>query len=86
MSGEEEAKDELYGMRVHSWVLVLSGSREVPQSFFLEPTTGQAVPYTDKNYQGIESIWNARNYWVNMQICINGCECVATYVVLLELE
>ncbi|KAI6645898.1 hypothetical protein LOD99_13156 [Oopsacas minuta] len=73
MSGEDGPKDELSGMRIHSWVLVLSGSREVPQSFFLEPTTGQALPLIDKNYEGIESIWNNRNYWVNMQLCINGC-------------
>ena len=71
---EEGEKDELYGKRVHSWVLVLSGSREVPQSFFLEPTSGLALPLTDPNYHWIESIWNHRNFWVNMQQCMNGCE------------
>ena len=38
---EEEAEvDKYHGLRVHCWVLVLSGKREVPQNFFIEPSTG----------------------------------------------
>ncbi len=69
---ERPPHDPLYGMRVHSWVLVLSGKREVPETFFIEALTGCAVSTKDDEYLGIESVWNHRNYWVNMQSCIDG--------------
>lgn len=59
-------------MRFHCWVLVLSGKREVAQSFFLEPTTGEAHPLNWDEYLGIESVWNHKNYWINMQDCSQG--------------
>ena len=59
-------------MRVHSWVLVLEGKREVPESFFIEPLTGMSHSINDDRYHGIESIWNHKNYWVNMQDCSEG--------------
>ncbi|KAI4893378.1 hypothetical protein NFI96_022502 [Prochilodus magdalenae] len=65
--------DPLLGLRVHCWVLVLSGSREVPENFFIDPLTGYSYPTTSENFLGIESIWNHRNYWVNMQDCRFGC-------------
>ena len=64
--------DPLHGLRIHSWVLVLEGKREVPESFFIEPFTGIAHPLTSPNYLGIESLWNHQNYWVNMQDCSEG--------------
>ncbi|KAA3679423.1 uncharacterized protein DEA37_0012095 [Paragonimus westermani] len=73
---EEEAckppRDPLYGLRVHAWVLVLAGKREVPEAFFIEPLTGIAHPLDTPLYLGIESVWNANNYWVNMQDCSTG--------------
>ena len=65
-------EDCLYGLRVHSWVLVLAGKRDVDQSFFIEPLTGLPHPLDSSNYLGIESVWNHRNYWVNMQDCSEG--------------
>ncbi|CEG47569.1 uncharacterized protein PHALS_04437 [Plasmopara halstedii] len=64
--GEEE-KDFLEGKRVHAWVLVRAGSREVPEHFFLEPSTGRMYALDTSPYILIESIWNHENYWVNMQ-------------------
>eukprot|EP01147_Barroeca_monosierra_P005095 gene5095-6989_t len=64
--------DELYGLRVHSWVLVLPSKRGIHESFFIEPTTGHALFPDDSNYLGIEFIWNSKNLWVNMQNCANG--------------
>ena len=52
--------------------MVLSGKREVPESFFIEPFTGLSHPVTSPNYLGIESVWNNFNYWVNMQDCSEG--------------
>jgi hypothetical protein len=69
---ERPPQDPLYGMRVHSWVLVLSGKREVSEPFFIEALTGCAISTKDDDYLGIESVWNHRNYWVNMQSCIDG--------------
>ncbi|CAF0770374.1 unnamed protein product [Rotaria sordida] len=71
---EKPLPDPLYGIRVHAWVLVLPGKREVPEAFFIESTTGHAKATNDPEYLGIESVWNHQNLWVNMQDCSNGCE------------
>ena len=42
------------------------------QSFFLEPTTGESHPLDWEGYLGVESLWNHRNFWVNMQDCSQG--------------
>ncbi|CAH8509457.1 unnamed protein product [Dicrocoelium dendriticum] len=68
----EPPADPLRGLRVHAWVLVLAGKREVPEAFFIETLTGVAHPLDSPMYLGIESLWNATNYWVNMQDCSNG--------------
>ncbi|NWX48082.1 DRC7 protein, partial [Steatornis caripensis] len=74
MDVEKPEHDPLYGLRVHAWVLVLSGKREVPETFFINPFTGNSHSTMDKHFLGIESVWNHRNYWVNMQDCWNGCK------------
>lgn len=38
-----------------------------PKAFFLEPSTGFRHEVNDPCYQGIESIWNHQNYYVNRQ-------------------
>ncbi len=69
---EKPPPDEYYGLRYHCWVLVLSGKREIGQSFFIEPTTSQAQSLQWDNYLGIETLWNDKNLWVNMQDCSEG--------------
>ncbi|VDM31067.1 unnamed protein product [Hydatigera taeniaeformis] len=69
---EEPKPDPLYGLRVHSWILILPGSRDVKEAFFIEPFTGEPVALDTNMYLGIESVWNHNNYWVNMQDCTNG--------------
>ncbi|NXN23966.1 DRC7 protein, partial [Nycticryphes semicollaris] len=71
---EKLKHDPLYGLRVHAWVLVLSGKKEVPETFFINPFTGDSHSTMDEHFLGIESVWNHRNYWVNMQDCRNGCK------------
>ncbi|XP_078419512.1 dynein regulatory complex subunit 7 [Cetorhinus maximus] len=66
--------DFMHGLRVHCWVLVLAGKREVPENFFIDPFTGNSYNTTNEKFLGIESIWNHRNYWVNMQDCKFGCK------------
>ncbi|XP_066504889.1 dynein regulatory complex subunit 7 isoform X2 [Hoplias malabaricus] len=70
---ERPPPDPLLGMRVHSWVLVLSGRRDVAENFFIDPLTGDSFPTSSAEFLGIESIWNQHNYWINMQDCRFGC-------------
>ncbi|XP_045466856.1 dynein regulatory complex subunit 7 isoform X1 [Harmonia axyridis] len=67
----EEAfpEDDLEGLRIHSWVLMLKGGRKIKEPCFIEPTTGIIHPLNTFAYNGIESVWNHLNYWVNMQEC-----------------
>ncbi|XP_066874616.1 dynein regulatory complex subunit 7 isoform X3 [Kogia breviceps] len=74
MEQESAKTDPLHGLRVHSWVLVLSGKREVPESFFIDPFTARSYSTQDDHFLGIESLWNHKNYWVNMQDCWNCCK------------
>ncbi|XP_012732541.2 dynein regulatory complex subunit 7 [Fundulus heteroclitus] len=73
--------DPLRGLRVHCWVLVLSGKRHIQENFFIDPLTGSSFPTNDDNFQGIESVWNCFNCYVNKQECSSGCRDV-----LFDLE
>ena len=46
----------------------------MPESFFIETLTGACHPVTHTAYLGIESVWNHKNYWVNMQDCAHGVQ------------
>ncbi|XP_072222491.1 dynein regulatory complex subunit 7 [Leuresthes tenuis] len=70
---EQRPADFLRGLRVHCWVLVLSGSHSVQENFFIDPLTGNSYATDSDNFLGIESVWNNLNYYVNMQDCKNGC-------------
>jgi hypothetical protein len=59
--------DPLHGLRVHAWVLVRAGRRELSSHIFVEPSTGAIYPVTDSPYLAVESLWNHCNYYVNMQ-------------------
>lgn len=69
---EQPRWDPLVGQRVHAWVLVLAGKREVGEHFFIEALTGRAWGVDCKEYLGIESLWNNKNYWVNMQVGLSS--------------
>jgi len=74
----DDAADELHGIRVHSWVLVLAGKRDILEnSFYVEPATGTLYPVNQSPYISLESIWNNHNYWVNMQDCSRGIDTLA---------
>ncbi|RHZ42305.1 hypothetical protein DYB26_016467, partial [Aphanomyces astaci] len=67
MDVDDEDEDELDGKRVHAWVLVRAGRRDVTEHVFLEPSTGRKYPVRASPYLRIEAVWNHQNYWVNMQ-------------------
>jgi hypothetical protein len=54
--------------RVHSWVLVCAGRRDVKETVFLEPTTGRMYNLNSSPYIAIESVWNHSNYLCNLQV------------------
>ncbi len=64
---QAEELDTMRGRRVHSWVLVLAGKRMLERTLFIEAATGEVVHVENSSYYAIESVWNASNYWVNMQ-------------------
>ncbi|KAG7224306.1 hypothetical protein INR49_000549 [Caranx melampygus] len=70
---ERRLADPLRGLRVHCWVLVLTGRNGVQENFFIDPLTGFSYDTAHHNFLGIESVWNNLNYYVNMQDCRNGC-------------
>lgn len=65
--------DPFEGKRAHCWVLVLAGKREVSADIFVEPTTGKVFPTSASPYYRIESVFNHRNFWVNMQVRPHLC-------------
>lgn len=66
---EKQAKivDPFHGDRVHCWVLILKGRRDVQEDMFIEASTGTIYPVSQSPYQRIDSIWNETNYWMNVQ-------------------
>ncbi|XP_034551033.1 dynein regulatory complex subunit 7 isoform X2 [Notolabrus celidotus] len=73
---EQQPADTLRGLRRHCWVLVLSGSRNVQENFFIDPLTGNRCSTDDDSFLGVDSVWDNFNYYVNMQDCSNGCSMV----------
>jgi hypothetical protein len=62
-------EDEYENRRIHCWVLVRKGSREVQEDMYVEPTTGRTYDVNRCPYLKIDLIWNHKNLWVNMQVC-----------------
>ncbi len=64
---QEQAEDGLRAQRVHCWVMVYPGSREVAQHYMVEPSIGSVWEAEKSPYEGIECMWNHKNVWINMQ-------------------
>jgi hypothetical protein len=64
---DEKLREEAGSRRVHAWVLISEGRRDIKESVFLEPTTGRIFSINHSPYLGVESVWNNHNYWVNLQ-------------------
>lgn len=61
-----EPEDEYGRTRIHAWVLILAGERDVKESFFIEPTTGRKYALDNSPYFSVEAIFNHMNFWVNL--------------------
>lgn len=63
----EDIRDVLRGHRVHAWVLLRAGKRDLAETFFIEPAMGRRFSVDKCPYEGIEFVWNHKNYWLNVQ-------------------
>lgn len=54
-------------------MLVLLGTRDIEENFFIDPLSGNRYSTNDRQFLGIESMWDNYNYYVNMQDCCNDC-------------
>jgi hypothetical protein len=61
-----EKEDEYGQSRLHCWVLLQKGNREISETFFIEPTTGRKYSIQDAPYYSVESIFNHKNFWINL--------------------
>jgi len=64
---EYEKADPYKGKRLHAWILIKRGKRDVKENFFIEATTGRKYTIKDNPYINVEGIFNNRNFWVNMR-------------------
>lgn len=62
-------EDEFENRRIHCWVLIRKGAREVHEDLYIEATTGRIYHVNRCPYLKIDLVWNHRNLWVNMQVC-----------------
>jgi len=63
-----EKDDEHSRNRLHAWVFMQKGKRDLQESFFIEPSTGRRYNIEDAPYFTVETIFNHKNYWINMEV------------------
>ena len=61
-----EPEDEYGRSRIHAWVLILKGEREMKESIFIEPSTGRQYSLDNSPYYSVEAISNHMNFYVNL--------------------
>lgn len=61
-----EPEDEYGRTRLHAWVLIQKGAREMQRSIFIEPTTSRQYSLDNSPYFSIQGIFNHQNFWVNL--------------------
>jgi len=60
-------KDPYENRRKHAWVLLKKGKRNVEKNLFLEPSTGRIYDTDCEYYLTIDSVFNNRNFWINLK-------------------
>jgi len=61
------ARDPLEGQRLHCWVLVRGGKRDMRGFHFVEPSTGAVYECDASPYLSVDTMWNNKNFFVNLQ-------------------
>ena len=65
-TGAEWSSDYGREKLLHSWVLVLPTKRKVEETVFIEPSTGECFSVNSPSYYHIESLFNHKNYFINL--------------------
>ena len=63
---------------LHAWVMLRPFKRGITEVTYIEPTTGNFYTCDEAPYHGVESVFNANNYWVNMQEQSKRCGSLET--------
>ena len=71
---EKLYKDPYENRRKHAWVLVKKGKRAVEKNLFLEPSTGRIYEPDSEHYLKIDSVFNNRNFWINLKPDVDAKE------------
>lgn len=62
----DELTPDLYlGKRLHCWVLLRKGKRNVPQDMFIEPSTGKIYDIKNSPYLLVDSFFNHKNFFIH---------------------
>lgn len=59
--------DEYKGRRLMAWVMVKSARVEIPNTIFVDASTGDHYPITSELFGYVELAFNHTNIWINMQ-------------------
>ena len=59
--------DEYKGRRLMAWVMVKSARVEIPNSIFVDASTGDQYPINSDLFGYVELAFNHMNVWINMQ-------------------
>lgn len=81
---EDQKNKSLADQRVHAWVLVRSGRRDIKEHVFVEASTGRVYATKNSPYIAIEAVWNHTNFFINKKIETKASE-VRIYLFLLVL-
>ena len=61
-----EPSDKYGKSRIHAWVLIMRGEREMTEHIFIEPTTGRTYALDNSPYFSIEAIFDHKNFYINL--------------------
>jgi hypothetical protein len=64
---ERDGMDPLRGRRMHAWVQVLGGKRQLEGVLSIDPVSGRIYTSRESPFLSVQAAFNASNFWVNMQ-------------------
>ena len=59
--------DPYQGLRIHCWVLLRKGRRDMQENIFIEPSTGRMYSPSSSPYECVDAVFNNLNFWINMK-------------------
>lgn len=64
---DELGPDMYVGRRLHCWVLLMKGKRDVEENVFIEPASGRIYPLKYNPYLSVDAVFSNKNFWINMK-------------------